>query len=142
MPTVINDTQPQETAETPVVDYSFDRSRTAQKLQVEPLMSDFDMEAKIRTIDKHITEESQPELRDSDIGYELGLEKLTQRLGLSYMEEMKKGNNLKIIDRLFSSIAIRNKMSSDTFLTHVREALRTGKVNQLKTQLKALDIKK
>lgn len=117
---------------------SFGRSKTAQLLQIEPLMQDFDMETKVRTIDAHLDEKVEPELRGTDIGHKLSIEKAMQELGINYMEEMKKGNNLKILERLFARIAIKDKLSSGTFLTKARERVRQAKVERLNSELKAL----
>jgi len=128
--------------EAPARNYRFGESRTAQHLGLEPLMEDFDTEVKARTIDCYIHEQGEDELEDSDVGFKLGLEKLMQHLGMNYMEEMKRGKNLKMLDMLFSHIAMQDKMASDTFLSKVRSEIKDAKVLRLKDEIKKLQATK
>lgn len=124
--------------EAPIPAYSFERSKTAQHLQVEPLMDDFDIETKARTIDAHVDTLVDEEYRGTDLGYKLGIEKAMQEIGINYMEEMKKGKSMEIMDRLFSRIALRDKLSSGTFLSKAREQVKQAKILRLNDQIKNL----
>lgn len=105
----------------------------------ESLNIDFDLDVKARAIDKYVRESIKTEsVKDSKFGFEKGLEKLVQRLGVNLMEESQKGNAMKLLDRLFQEVSISNSLSSKTFLQEVRNEVKKEKIKSLKNQLKVL----
>lgn len=116
------------------------RSRVMEALHLQPMMDDFDLETKVRTIDADMESEMEDELKDTDTGFKLEFEKLLQRLGVSIIDEIQKGNGLKLLDRMFAEVGIKNKMSPQTFLKKMREEFKGSKIAQLKDMVKKLEL--
>jgi|TARA_R100001530_G_C4319709_1_gene155372 hypothetical protein len=125
-----------------IEDVSYDLvnpSLTAMRLQIDSEhFVDPSIELKARTIDKHIRQNTEDFLQDSEIGFKNGFNFLLERLDINLDHELQKGNSMKIMDRLFSEVAIHNNLSSDTFIKESEKAFKEAKVNSLKEQLREL----
>ena len=125
------------------ISYEFNTpSKTGEILHLNDILKgDLETETKVRIIDRFIREEIKDEsLKDSEIGFNKGLKQLTERLGISLINEIQKGNALKILNRLFQEVAIRSNLSSVSFLQKMKEEVRQAKIKDLKQQLKTLSV--
>lgn len=115
-------------------------SFTASVLQVKDGSEiDFDIEVMARVIDSFLKGEIVNEnLKVSEMAFKNKLDNLTQKLGISINGELLKGNNLKVLERLFSEVAVNNKKSSKTFIKQMREEVKKARVKDLKNKLKQL----
>ena len=111
-----------------------------EALHLHPMMDDLETETKIRTIDADMENEMVDELKDTDTGFKLEFEKLLQRLGVSIIDELQRGNGLKLLDRMFAEVGIKNKMSSETFLKKMKGEFKGSKIAQLKDMVKKLEL--
>lgn len=121
-------------------DVDSETSKVGEKLGLNGIIeNDFDIEVKARIIDKFLKENIKSEsMKDSEKYFENNLNKLSERLGISIINELQKGNALALLDKLFREIAIKNNLSAETFLKKSREEYRQSKVKSLLNKLKQL----
>ena len=116
------------------------QSITASLLKVKDDSElDFDIEVMARVVDNFIRDDiSNESMKSSEVAFMDKFDKLMQRLGLSVQDEIRKGNSLKVLQRLFSEVAVNNKKSSKSFIKTMRDEVKKARINDLKNKLKQL----
>lgn len=114
--------------------------KIAQIMKIEAAtMVDPNIETMALAIDKYILDSIIDEsMKESGKGYDESLKKVLQRLGVNVIEEVQRGNAMRLINRLFQEAAINNRLSTDSFMKKSKLTFKEAKIKELKTRLKEL----
>jgi len=125
-------------SDSPISTYEMEAGKpfTATKLGFDKM--DQICEIKVRALDEHIQKIMGKEgLRDSQIGYNTIFNRMVEKTGFSFEEAAKSGKAGKVLDALFTQIALMNRVSSMTFLRGLIKQYDIRRVESLKSQLRA-----
>ena len=75
-------------------------------------------------------------LRKGIASYNNVLERFISKAFPEFEREVRRGNGIKILEQLFNEAAIRNRMSSESYLKHYSDKLREQKISYLLGELK------
>jgi len=115
-------------------------SQIGSKLGLDTLIAgNVDIEVMARSVDRFVRDGIQEDsMKGSQIAFERGLQKLIDRVGVNMIDEIERGQGLKLLERLFNEVSLQSKLSGQTNLKNVKKELKKAKIDYYKKQIKNL----